>query len=283
MATTTDALSVRGLTKNYGDFALSDVSFSIKPGCIMGLVGENGAGKSTVIRLILGLRFPDGGEIEVLGRTSPCAEVKEQLGVVTDENLFADCLTVGDIRLMMRSFYKTFDGARFDGYVDLFELPRRKKLKDLSRGMRMKVSIAAALGHDSRLLILDEATSGLDPVVRDEILDILRDYCLDGERSVLISSHILSDLEKVCDYVTFLHRGRVVLTGAEDDLAVRFAVAKFTAAQFESFNRALAMGFRRGSFGVEALLERRDVPQGVVWDPAGLEDIMLYIAKSEVL
>ncbi len=282
MKTTTDALAVRGLTKNYGDFALSNVSFSVPTGCIMGLIGENGAGKSTAIRLILGLRFPDSGEIEVLGHKMPCAEVKESIGVVTDDGIFNDCLTVGDIRTMMSCFYKTFDRVRFDGFVSMFELPERKKLKDFSRGMRMKAAIAAALGHDSRLLILDEATSGLDPVVRDEILDILRDYCLDDSRSVLISSHILSDLEKVCDYVTFLHRGRVVLTGAEDDLATRFAVAKFTQSGFEAFNSSLAVGYRRGAFGVEALIERRDVPAGVEWDPAGLEDIMLYLSRSEV-
>lgn len=204
-----NALEITGLTKRYPGFTLDHLSFSLPEGCIMGLIGENGAGKTTALKLMLGLVHPDEGGARLLGRAAVDRETKEHLGVVMDECGFPENLTLHDVDAILSRCYRTWDTLRFQGWADRFELPRKKPVKAFSRGMRMKLSIAAALSHDSRLLLLDEATSGLDPVVRDEMLDVLRDFIQDERRSVLLSSHIISDLEKVCDYVTFLHKGQL--------------------------------------------------------------------------
>ena len=181
----------------------------------------------------------------------------------------------------MSRCYRTWDTLRFQGWADRFELPRKKAVKAFSRGMRMKLSIAVALSHDSRLLLLDEATSGLDPVVRDEMLDVLRDFIQDERRSVLLSSHIISDLEKVCDYVTFLHKGRLLLSEAKDDLLDRYVLAKAPEAELSRIDPAAVVGLRAGRFGAEALILRRALPGGMAHQPATLEDIMLYHIKEE--
>lgn len=213
-----NALEVKGLTKFFPGFALKDVSITLPTGCIMGFIGENGAGKSTALRLILGLLRPDTGSIQVLGKTDFANDraLKEHIGVVMDECGFPENLTLSDINAILRRCYRTWDERRFRSFATRFQLPERKSIKTFSRGMKMKLSIAAALSHDSRLLILDEATSGLDPIVRDEILDVFLDFIQDETHSILISSHILSDLEKICDYITFIHQGKILLSSAKD-------------------------------------------------------------------
>ena len=275
-----NALEVTGLTKHYPGFTLDHISFSLPEGCIMGLIGENGAGKTTALKLILGLARPDEGGIQVLGQSGQDRALREHLGVVMDECGFPDNLTLGDVEAVLRRCYRTWDALRFQGWADRFELPRRKPVKAFSRGMRMKLSIAAALSHDSRLLLLDEATSGLDPVVRDEMLDVLRDFIQDERRSVFLSSHIISDLEKVCDYVTFLHKGRLVLSEPKDELLERYVLARAPEEELRRIAPAAVVGVRPGAFGAEALILRSALPGGMVHQPATLEDLMLYHIKE---
>ncbi len=278
-----NALELRDICKRYEDFTLDHVSFSVPMGSIMGLIGENGAGKSTTINLVLGLIGLDSGEIAVLGENGPAVspKVKAQLGVVLDEAGFPDCMTARQVGKMLRLAYPNWQQKTYDGYLARFGLPPQKPLKDYSRGMKMKLGIAAALSHDAKLLILDEATSGLDPVVRDEIIDMLLEFIQDEQHAVLLSSHITSDLEKVCDYVTFIHRGKVLYSEEKDALLERMCILKCTQEQLKDIDRRAIHGVRRGAFGVEALAERDRLPDGCVTDRATLDDIIVYVAKGE--
>lgn len=276
-------LEIKNLTKSYKDFKLKNLNLTLPGGCIMGLIGENGAGKSTTIKLILDMCHKDIGSITVLGRDSErlSPEIREQIGLVMDKCCFPEVFTVKDVNLMLKNMYKTWDEQKFNEYAETFSLPKNKKIKDFSRGMSMKLSIAAALSHGSRLLILDEATSGLDPVVRDEILDIFFEFIQDDSHSILMSSHILSDLEKVCDYMAFLHKGKLLLCEEKDVLMERFAILKCAESQYRELPKDAVVGVRKNSFGVEALVHREKVRQGLALEPACLEDIMLYHVKGE--
>lgn len=275
------ALEIRGLTKHYSGFSLENVTLSLPQGCVMGLIGENGAGKSTTIKLILDLVQKDTGEIRVLGKdlAAEGSAFREQLGVVMDECNFPAMMKLGEAGRMMRMCYRTWDQGRFEQYVKKFALPMDRYVKDFSRGMKMKLSIAVALSHASRLLILDEATSGLDPVVRDEILDIFLEFMQDETHSIFISSHILSDLEKICDYVTFLHEGHVVFSEEKETLLEKYAVVKCSAAELAALDPRAVVAKRENSFGVEALVLRSRVPESFVQDPASIEDIMVYYTR----
>ena len=203
-------LKVEHLSKKYEHFCLRDISFSLPSGCIMGLIGENGAGKTTTLKLILNLIRRDGGSVEIFGKDGIQEEksVKEQIGVVLDEGGFHEMLTPRDIGNIMKGVYlKSWDGALYQRYLERFSLPGRKQIKEFSRGMKVKLSIAAALSHHPRFLLLDEATSGLDPVMRDEILDIFQEFITEENHAVLLSSHITSDLEKIADYITLSTKG----------------------------------------------------------------------------
>lgn len=225
-----NAISVKNLTKQYDGFKLDNVSFQIPMGTIVGFVGENGAGKSTTIRAVLGLIPIEEGEIEILGhkidRSKQEGAWREQIGVVFDECNLPVSLKIKDIRHIMKNIYKTWDDDKFTGYLMRFEIPLNKKIKDLSKGMKMKLSIAVALSHDSRLLILDEATSGLDPVIRSEILDIFREFIEDEQHTVFLSSHITSDIEKIADYVMLIHKGKLLFTENKDELLYNYGVVK---------------------------------------------------------
>ena len=249
-----NALEVRGLTKHYRGFALENVSFSLPAGCIMGFIGENGAGKSTTIRLMLGLARAEAGSVRLLGEdpAQSGAALRERLGVVMDDCGIPETLSLRDMRRILAAGYRTFDAAKF----------------------------ACALSHDCRLLILDEATSGLDPVVRDELLDIFLEFIQDEGHSIFVSSHILSDLEKVCDYITFIHGGKIVFSEEKDALLEKYVVAKLSEAELRSLEPGKVAGVRRSSFGAEALVER-SAARGLVCDPASIEDIMLYFLKGE--
>ena len=212
-----NAIEIKGLEKRYDGFQLGSFDLTLPSGCIMGLVGENGAGKSTTIKLIMNAIGRDAGEISVLGvdnRSAGFRDVKEDIGVVLDEAYFPEVISARNVGKVMALTYKNWDAAAFEGYLKKFSLAPDKIFKDYSRGMRMKLAIAAALSHGAKLLILDEATSGLDPMARDELLDIFNDFTRDENCSILLSSHIVSDLEKICDYIAFLHRGRLVLCEA---------------------------------------------------------------------
>ena len=277
-----NALELKNVTKRYPGFTLDQVNLALPRGCVMGFVGENGAGKSTTIKLILDLVRRDDGEILVLGEKPDTEnrELKEHLGVVMDECNFPDGMTVRQISRMMQGCYKTWDKGRFEQYCHKFGLADGKKVKELSRGMKMKLSIAVALSHDSRLLILDEATSGLDPVIRDEILDIFLDFIQDEDHSIFISSHIISDLEKICDYITFIHEGRVIFSREKEELMEKYVVVKCSQQELSCLDPAAVAGVRENSFGVEALVEKARVPANYVQDPATIEDVILYYVKT---
>lgn len=277
------ALEVRNLTKQYHDFKLDHVSFSLPSGCVMGFIGENGAGKSTTIKLILDLIRKDGGEVTVLGEklTEKNAALKEHIGVVMDECNFPETMKISEIGRMLKRCYRTWDEMRFEKYRKQFALPDGKPVREFSKGMKMKLLIAAALSHDSRILILDEATSGLDPIVRDEILDIFLDFIQDETHSILISSHILSDLEKICDYITFIHEGKIVFSEEKGELLEKYVIVKGSQQEIGCLDPDAVVGVRRNSFGAEALVDRRMVPGSFVQDAASIEDIMLYFVKKE--
>ena len=275
-----NALELKNVGKAYKGFSLKDVSFDLPEGYIMGFIGENGAGKSTTIKAILGLVHSEG-DICVLGRDKKeITAVKEHIGVVLEEATFPDQLNLLDVESILRGVYKTWDQARFLALTDTFRLDRKKKIKDYSRGMKMKLSLAAALSHDSRLLILDEPTAGLDPVVRDEVLDMLLEFIQQPDHTVLISSHIISDLERVCDYVTFIHEGRILFSMSKEALSEEFGIFHGGEAEVAALPREALCGLRRGKFGCEALVRRNCMRGNIPLEPAGIEDIMVLFVKG---
>lgn len=279
-----NAIETKGLTKRYEGFTLDGLDLTLPAGCIMGLVGENGAGKSTTIRLIMDALSRDGGEIAVLGVDNQSPEfldVKEDIGVVLDETCIAEFLTAKQLGKILAGTFQNWDQGEYDGWIKKFDLPEKKKFKDYSRGMTMKLGIAAALSHHPRLLILDEATSGLDPMVREELLEVFADFAAQENHAVLMSSHIVSDLEKICDYIAFLHRGRLVLCEEKDVLLDKYGILKCGKGEIGRVDPAAIHGKRVGEYNVEALVERDLVPAGMLVERCTLEDIILYLVKEE--
>lgn len=282
-----NAIEIKHLTKDYGSFQLSDVSFHVPGGSIVGLIGENGAGKSTTIKCILNLIRRDAGEITLLGRDNITEErlVKEDIGVVLDESTFHATLTAPQVGKLLAKVYRNWDAALFAGYLRKFDLPEKKLIKDYSRGMKMKLSIAAALAPRPKLLILDEATGGLDPVVRDEILDEFLNFIQDEDHAILISSHITSDLEKAADYVVYLHQGKVTIQGAKDELLETHGRLVCTRTDLSAVDARFLVGTRTSQFSCEALIRdraafRKCYPHLTV-DPVTLEDIMLFTVRGD--
>lgn len=276
-----------GLRKEYDGFALEDVSFRVPGGAIMGLIGENGAGKTTTIKCLLNLVRRDAGTVTLLGMDDLEGEkeIKQDVGVVLDECFFHDSLRAKDVGVILAPVYRGWDEELYRRYLKKYKLPEKKFIKEYSRGMKMKLALAAALAHRPRLLILDEATAGLDPVVRDEILDEFLNFIQDEEHSILISSHITSDLEKVADYVTYLHQGKVVLSESKDVIQDSYGRLGCTAADLLTVDSKDLVRVRKGSYGCEALVSdraafRKKYPQLMV-EPISLEDIMLFIGKGE--
>lgn len=276
-----NAIEIRNLSKSYEGFTLHIDALDIPKGCIMGLVGSNGAGKSTMIKAILDLIRLDGGEITIHGASNKNEAVREDIGVVFDEIKFPQIFTVKDIRTVLKGVYKNWDDDLYRQYITQFSLPDKKKLKDFSRGMKMKLSLAAALAHHPKLLILDEATSGIDPVVRDEILDIFLEFIQDEQHTILASSHIISDIEKAADYVTFLNNGQVIFCEEKDTLLEKYRLVKCGNDELSAIDSAAIIGKRTNTFGAELLMLTEQVPDGFVSAKAGIEDIMLMIIKNE--
>lgn len=277
------SLQIEGLCKTYPEFQLKDVSFSIPKGSIMGLIGVNGAGKSTTMKAILGLIQPEAGEIAVLGKEHSQIdnETRGKIGVVFDECTYNQTLTAPLLNRVLAGIYPTWDKGQFDAFLKQFRLPPKTKLKDYSRGMKMKLSVAAALSHHAKLLILDEPTSGLDPIVRNEILDLFLDYIQDGENSILISSHITNDLEKIADYITFIDQGRVVLSDTKDNMIYGYEIAKGTQSQISSIQSDFIVSAIQNRYDVEALIRNPERFHGrypdIVTDKATLETIMMFL------
>ena len=279
-----NAIELNHICKSFGEFAIRDLSLTVPSGTICGLVGENGAGKSTTIRLLMNALRPDGGTARVLGVDVSSPEfraVKEDVGVVLDEAYYPETLTVGQVGKVMAGTYKRWDQGTYDGYLRRFDLPGKKPFKDFSRGMKMKLAIAVALSHQPKLLILDEATSGLDPIVRDEVLEIFNEFTREEDHSILISSHILSDLEKLCDYIAFLHRGQLLFCDEKDQLLETYGVFAGTAEQLESLREEAVLGREASGYGgVRALVRREEVPAGLELERATVEDIILFMVKG---
>ena len=279
-----NAIEIKGLEKRYDGFQLGSFDLTLPSGCIMGLVGENGAGKSTTIKLIMNAIGRDAGEISVLGvdnRSAEFRDVKEDIGVVLDEAYFPEVMSARNVGKVMALTYKNWDAAAFEGYLKKFSLAPDKIFKDYSRGMRMKLAIAAALSHGAKLLILDEATSGLDPMARDELLDIFNDFTRDENCSILLSSHIVSDLEKICDYIAFLHRGRLVLCEEKDRLLEEYALIRLTEEQLRELPEESIISRRASGYATEALVLRGGIPAAIPTEHTSLEDIILFLAKGD--
>lgn len=283
-----DILKVNGLSKSYPGFKLNKVSFSLPHGSIMGFIGENGAGKTTTLKAILNLISKDSGEIKLFGLDNirDEKEIKELIGVVFDESCFHDTLSLKNISRIMGNIYRNWDDSLFDSYVKDFKLPKDKTVKQFSRGMKMKLCIAAALAHHPKLLILDEATSGLDPVVREEILDIFLDFIQDEEHSILLSSHITSDLDKIADYITFIHEGEIVFSKAKDDLVDSMGVLKCGLNDFEKLDPAQIVRYRKGQFCYEVLIDDKSgfssKNRDCIVDPVSIEEIMLFYVRGRM-
>lgn len=279
-----NAIEIKGLEKRYEGFQLGSFDLTLPSGCIMGLVGENGAGKSTTIKLIMNAIGRDAGEISVLGvdnRSAGFRDVKEDIGVVLDEAYFPEVMSARNVGKVMVLTYKNWDAAAFEGYLKKFSLAPDKIFKDYSRGMRMKLAIAAALSHGAKLLILDEATSGLDPMARDELLDIFNDFTRDENCSILLSSHIVSDLEKICDYIAFLHRGRLVLCEEKDRLLEEYTLIRLPEERLRELPEESIISRRASSYGTEALVLRGGIPAAIPTEHTSLEDIILFLAKGD--
>ena len=280
----TNALEIRNLTKNYKDFSLENLNLTLPSGCIMGLIGENGAGKSTTIKLILDMIKRDSGTITILGRDNRenLRLTKEDIGVVPDEIGISEMLNAKKVGNIMRHTFKNWDDDVYRSYLDRLGVPIDKKFKALSRGMKMKLGIAIALSHHPKLLILDEATSGLDPVVRDEVVDMFSDFTRDENHSVLISSHIVSDLEKLCDYIAFLHKGRLLLCEEKDVLRDEYRIIRGSKEEIARVSDSAVIGEKVTPYGVEAIVRRDAVPSGMDAGSIDIEQLFIFMVKKEV-
>ena len=278
-----NAIEIRGLTKHYPDFTLDQLTLALPEGCILGLIGENGAGKTTAMRLLLGMTKPDGGTAEVLGTeiTDDLSAVKEELGVVLDEPGIPWCMTARQAGRMLAGIYRNWDAAAFDTLLKKLDIPAAKPFQELSRGNRMKLGIAMALAHHPRLLLLDEPTSGLDPVVRDQVVSLLTDFTREENRSILISSHIVSDLEKFCDYIAFLHKGKLMLCREKDELLSEYGIVRCSAGELDAIDAGAVLHRKDTAWGSEAIVRRDAVPEGMAVGAVTIEELFIYMVKEE--
>lgn len=282
-----NAIEIRDLTVKYDGFTLDHVSFDVAKGSIMGFIGQNGAGKTTTIKALLNIIKRDEGSIKMLGldNIENEYEIKEQLSAVFDELPFDAQLNAKDLNFILRDVYREWDSNLYKGYLDRFGLPMKKKFGDFSKGMKMKLQIAVALSHNAKLLVMDEATTGLDPVVRNECLDIFLEYLQDESHSILMSSHITSDLEKVADSVTFINRGKILLTGYKDDVLETHGVIKCKKADYKEIEPADIVSARITDYGAEIMVSDKAICRnkysGLAMDNTTIEEIMLYYVNAE--
>ena len=277
-----NAIEIKHLSKHYKGFSLENLNLTLPSGCIMGIVGENGAGKSTTIKLILDILRADRGSITILGRDNRenTRLTKDELGVVLDEVGVPECLNATQIGKVMSGIFSRWNQPYYDSLLTKLSLPCKKPFKDFSRGMKMKLGLAIALSHEPKLLILDEATSGLDPVVRDEVVEMLLDFTRDENHSILISSHIVSDLEKLCDYIAFLHRGKLLLCEEKDVLLSRYGVIRCPLEVLDTMPAHSVLRAKRFSYGAEALVLRDSAPEGYPVGPVNIEELFLFMVKE---
>lgn len=278
-----NVVEIRGMEKEFKKFRLGSIDLSLPKGYITGLIGENGAGKSTLIRLILGLLYPTRGEVEIFGKHMSEDEIgiRERIGVVYDDLCLPFSWTGNQVSTFHALGYKKWDDKRFRRYLEIFRIDPAQKIKEYSRGMRMKMSLAIALSHDAELLLLDEPTSGLDPAAREELLDHLSEFIEDEEHTVLISSHILSDLEKIADYIAFLHEGKMVFMEEKDRLSEAYRLVSCGREAVSDLPLEKILGHRVTDFGASLLMKREDVPSGVESEIPSVEEIMVYIVRGD--
>lgn len=278
-----NALELHNVELRYPDFTLGPLDLVVPGGTVCGLIGENGAGKSTTMRLILQMLEPDKGSIRILGQDirTMAACKREDIGVVLGSEGIPTCLTTPQVGKVMAGIYPNWDAAAYADYCKRFKLPEKKRYADYSTGMKMKQCLAVALSHHSKLLLLDEATSGLDPVIRDELIDLLLDFVREEDHAILISSHIVSDLEKLCDTIAFLHRGRLLLCEDKDTLREEYALWHGTAGQLEELDRNAVVSHRVTAYGAEALVKRELVPLGSTLTPVSIEELFVLMVKGE--
>ena len=277
-----NALEIKDLTKKYKSFTLDGVSLTLPSGCVMGLVGENGSGKSTIFKLVLNIVKKDEGSIKILGKDhiDGGALTKEDVGVVFDELGIPNEMTAPQVDKVMKCIFKNWDS---DGYMKLLEklsVPTDRKIQKFSKGMKMKLGIAVALSHGAKLLLLDEPTSGLDPVVRDEVVDMFYDFTRDENHSILISSHIVSDLEKLCDYVAFLHKGKLLLCEEKDVLLSEYGIIYCTVEQLSELDKEVIKYKKETPYGAEAIVSRKDAPNGFKLSPISIEELFVFMVKE---
>ena len=282
-----NVIELKDVVKDYGDFKLDHISFNVPEGSVCGFIGQNGAGKTTTIKLILDIIKRDGGEIKVFGENIDIdsASLRENIGVVFDEMGFHDFMTAKDLNIMMKNIYKNWDEEQFFEYLKKFSLPSKKKCGEFSRGMRMKLQIAVALSHHAKLLVMDEPTSGLDPIVRNEMINIFRDFVVEEDHTILLSSHITGDLEKIADEVVFIDGGKIVLAGNKDEILEKHAILKCKKDEVELISKSLIVGMEQSSFGAEILVNDRNAagklyPE-MLLESAALEEIMIYYVNSK--
>ena len=273
-----NAIELKGLKKSFPDFTLGPMDLAVPEGTILGLIGENGAGKSTTIKLLLSLLRTDAGSITILGQDAKKLD-KNEIGVVLDEPGFPSMLNAKEIRSFLKDIYRHWDDAVWQDYLRRFELPQEKKFSDFSKGMKMKFAIAAAMSHHARLLILDEPTSGLDPVVRDEVVSILSEFTREPDHSILLSSHIVSDLEKLCDYIAFLHKGQLLLNEEKDALYEEYGLLRCDLETLRALDPAAVIGKKETPYGAEVIL-RREAAGNLTLSPIGIEDLFVFMVKG---
>ena len=277
---------VRNLNKNYKGFKLKDINLTLPKGMIMGLIGENGAGKTTTIKSILNLTKVDSGEVKIFGLNIKEDEkkIKEDIGVVLDDSFFSEHLTAEDINQIMENIYENWDVNLFFKYLVDFKLPLKQEFKEFSSGMKVKLKIATAISHHPKLLILDEPTSGLDPVARSEILDIFQDFIQNGENSILVSSHITSDLEHIADYITFISDGRILLSKTRDELLDEYGIVHCTEEEFKKIDKKDYLRYKKNKYAYDVLIEdKKEFKKRYelkVIDKPTLDDIMVIYIKG---
>lgn len=281
-------LEINNLNKGYNGFLLNNINFSLERGFVMGFIGPNGAGKTTTIKLIMNLIKRSSGEIKVFGldNLKHEKEIKEKIGFVYDENYFYDELNLQEMKRVIAPFYSEWDEQLYQKYIRDFELPAKKKIKELSKGMKLKFSLAIALSHRAELLVMDEPTSGLDPIFRNDLLDIIRGYMALDNRGVIFSSHVTSDLDKIADYITMINKGELVLSMSKEDLMDEYIIVKGAKGSLSDMLRKDLVGCRENSLGFEGLVRKKSFAkvknqQELVLERPSLEDLMLYIVRGE--
>lgn len=277
-----NALEIKNVTKSYPGYVLQDMNLTLPSGCIMGLIGENGAGKSTTIRLILDMIHKDSGTISIFGKNNEeyIELSKEDIGVVLDEVGIPECLTVEQVEKIMENTFRNWDHEAYIHLIKKMKLPCKKQFKDFSRGMKKKLGIAIALSHNAKLLLLDEATSGLDPVARDEVVEMFSEFTRDETHSILMSSHIVSDLEKLCDYVAFLKNGKLLLCEEKDLLLSKYGWVHCTAEELQELPPEAIRYKKENPYGVQVMVVREAVHSMEV-DPISLEELFVFMIKGE--